>query len=128
MRLVMTLLFLLLATGASTLGQDPKKTEPCADAQTQGDMNICWGNQYKAADTQLNETYQKLVALLETAEKVQLKNVEAAWIKYRDANCEFVADQYKGGSMRPMIYAMCMADMTTNRTTELKHQIEDRNQ
>jgi uncharacterized protein YecT (DUF1311 family) len=30
--------------------------------------------------------------------------------------------------MRPMIYAMCMADMTTNRTTELKHQIEDRNQ
>lgn len=128
MRLVMTLLFLLLATGGSTLGQDPKKTEPCADAQTQGDMNICWGNQYKAADTQLNETYQKLVALLETAEKVQLKNVEAAWIKYRDANCEFVADQYKGGSMRPMIYAMCMADMTTNRTTELKHQIEDRNQ
>lgn len=128
MKLAGTLFLLLLATGVSTLGQEQKKPEPCADAQTQTDMNICWGNQYKAADAQLNKTYQQLVALLEANDKAQLRNVEAAWIKYRDANCEFVADQYKGGTMRPMIYAMCMADVTTNRTNELKHQIEDRNQ
>jgi uncharacterized protein YecT (DUF1311 family) len=127
MRFVLTLLFLFFATGGSALGQDKKKPEPCADAQTQTDINICWGNEYKAADAQLNKTYQQLVALLDAAERNQLKNVETAWIKYRDANCDFVADQYKGGSMRPMIYALCMADVTTNRTTELKQQIEDRN-
>jgi len=128
MRLAVTFIFLLLGTGAGTLAQKQKQPAPCADMQTQAEMNICWGNQYKAADAQLNKTYQQLVALLEADEKAQLKSVEAAWIKYRDANCEFVADQYKGGSIRPMIYAMCMADVTTNRTTELKHQIEDRNQ
>jgi uncharacterized protein YecT (DUF1311 family) len=128
MKLAVTFIFLLVATGAGTLAQKQKQPEPCADMQTQAEMNICWGNQYKAADAQLNKTYQKLVARLDAEEKAQLRNVEATWLKYRDANCEFVADQYKGGSIRPMIYAMCMADMTTNRTTELKHQIEDRNQ
>ena len=122
---VFALLFLM--AGAYAFGQG-KKTEPCADAQTQADMNICCGNQYKSADTQLNKTYQQLAALLEADEKAQLKNAETAWIKYRDANCDFVADQYKGGTIRPMIYAICLADVTNNRTTELKNQIKDRNQ
>ena len=46
--------------------------------------------------------------------------------KYRDANCEFVADQYKGGSMRPMIAAICLADVTNARVNELKSQIKNR--
>jgi uncharacterized protein YecT (DUF1311 family) len=37
-----------------------------------------------------------------------------------------VADQYKGGTMRPMIYAGCLEDVTKKRTTELKTQIEER--
>ncbi|HYT49542.1 MAG TPA: lysozyme inhibitor LprI family protein [Pyrinomonadaceae bacterium] len=119
MKLVTVFALLFLMAGAYAFGQG-KKTEPCADAQTQSDMNICWGNQYKSADTQLNKTYQQLAALLEADEKAQLKNAETAWIKYRDANCDF--------TIRPMIYAICLADVTNNRTTELKNQIKDRNQ
>jgi uncharacterized protein YecT (DUF1311 family) len=66
--------------------------------------------------------------MLDDDEKAQLKNAENAWLKYRDTNCEFVADQYKGGSIRPMIAAICLADVTNNRTAELKNQIKDRNQ
>lgn len=105
-----------------------QKPQPCEAAQTQADMNICWGNEYKKADAQLNKTYQELAALLDVEDKTELKTAENAWIKYRDAHCGFVADQYRGGSMRPMIEAMCMADVTTNRTTELKNQIKDRKQ
>src|SRR5262245_49216070 len=115
MRLIsVTLLLLFVLTGTSIFAQK-QKPEPCADAQTQADMNICWGNEYKKADAQLNQTYQQLAAMLDDEEKAQLKTAENAWIKYRDANCDFVGDQYKGGSMRPMIYAMCLADVTTNR-------------
>ena len=128
MKLILPCLLISVAICGYAFAQEQKKPEPCAEAQSQAEMNICWGNQYKAADAQLNKTYQQLIARLDADEKAQLKNVEATWLKYRDANCEFVADQYKGGSIRPMIYAMCMADVTTNRTTELKHQIEDRNQ
>jgi len=129
MKLVIILLiFLLVPIGAFALGQGQKKSEPCADAQTQADMNICWGKEYKAADATLNQVYAQLMRKLDEADKTQLKQVETAWLKYRDANCEFVGDQYKGGSMRPMIVAMCLADTTRNRTVELRNQIKDRDQ
>jgi uncharacterized protein YecT (DUF1311 family) len=125
MKLLFGLLVILIGVSISVSGQ---KTKPCADAITQADMNICWGNEYKKADAALNKTYQQLAAKLDDDEKAQLKNAETAWLKYRDANCEFVADQYKGGSIRPMIAAICLADVTNNRTAELKNQIKDRDQ
>ena len=119
------LLVFLLAAGAA-LGQGTKKA-PCSDASTQAEMNICAGKEYQTADASLNRVYQQLVAMLDSAEKDQLKQAQTAWIKYRDANCEFVGDQYKGGSIRPMIYGLCLADVTRNRTAELRNQIKDRN-
>ena len=116
----------IMTAGATVTGQK-QKSQPCEKAQTQAEMNICWGNEYKKADAQLNKTYQELAALLEDEDKTELKTAENAWIKYRDAHCAFVADQYRGGTMRPMIEAICLADVTTSRTTELKNQINDRN-
>ncbi len=121
-------LCLLLLVGSYALAQEPKKSEPCADAQTQTEMTICWGNQYKAADRRLNEAYKQFAAKLDEAERAQLKTAQLAWVKYRDANCEFVGDQYKGGTMRPMIAAICLTDVTDNRTRELKQQMKDRDQ
>jgi uncharacterized protein YecT (DUF1311 family) len=128
MKLAATVLMFLLLTTFYCFGQGQKKSEPCAEAQTQADMTICWGNQYKAADATLNQVYRQLMGKLDDEEKNQLKAVESAWLKYRDANCEFVGDQYKGGTMRPMIEAICLADVTKNRTTELRNQIKDRDQ
>ena len=111
-----------------TIFAQKQKPQPCENAQTQADMNICWGNEYKKADAQLNKTYQELAAMLEDEDKAELRTAENAWIKYRDAHCTFVSDQYRGGTMRPMIEAICLADATTARTTELKNQIKDRKQ
>ena len=127
MKLFTSLLMSLALMSVPVAGQK-QKPKPCEDAQTQADMNICWGNEYKKADATLNKTYQQLAAMLDDDQKAQLKNAENAWIKYRDANCEFVADQYKGGSIRPMIGAICLADVTNNRNTELKDQVKNRNQ
>ena len=121
------LIVALLLSSISIAGQKPKD-DPCPNAQSQLEMNQCAGNAYKAADGELNQVYRKLVAMLDPEGKVQLKGVQTAWLKYRDAHCEFVGDQYKGGSIRPMIHAFCLADVTRNRTTELKDQIEDRDQ
>lgn len=125
MRLLIGLLVVFIGVGATVQGQK-QKPKPCEAAQTQTDMNICWGNEYKTADAALNKAYQQLAAMLDDDEKTQLRNAENAWLKYRDTNCEFVADQYKGGSIRPMIAAICLADVTSNRTAELKNQIKDR--
>lgn len=123
---VLTILLLLSFGSVSTNAQKPKKTDPCANPQSQAEMNQCAANDYIAADTVLNQVYQKLVAKLDEDEKAQLKEAQNAWLKYRDTNCDFVADQFKGGTMRPMIYAGCLADVTKKRTSELRTQIEDR--
>jgi uncharacterized protein YecT (DUF1311 family) len=115
----------LLLMGAVLMAQQQKK-DPCADAQSQGEMNICWGKEYKAADARLNTVYRDFMTKLNEEESTQLKNAQLAWLKYRDTNCEFVADQFKGGSMRPMIVAMCLADVTNARVNELKSQMKDR--
>lgn len=128
MKLVPILLILLLAGGALTFGQGTKKSDPCANAQSQAEMTICAGKDYKAADATLNQVYRQLMAKLDDEEKTQLKGAQTAWLKYRDANCDFVADQFKGGTMRPMVAAMCLADMTRSRTAELRTQIKDRDQ
>ena len=122
------LVFLCLLASPYTYGQRTKKSDPCANAQTQAEMNNCAGREYKAADAVLNQVYRQLVAMLDDEEKSQLKEAQTAWLKYRDLNCDFVADQYKGGTIRPTIHGLCLADVTKNRTTELRNQIKDRNQ
>ena len=68
MKLFITLLVALVLMSATISGQK-QKPKPCEDAQTQADMNICWGNEYKKADAALNKTYQELAAMLEEEEK-----------------------------------------------------------
>ena len=118
-------LLISIAVGTA-FGQGRKTSDPCADAQSQAEMNICAGKEYKAADATLNQVYRQLVSMLDDDEKSQLKEAQTSWLKYRDTNCEFVADQYKGGTIRPMIHGLCLAEMTRNRTTELRDQIKER--
>jgi uncharacterized protein YecT (DUF1311 family) len=129
MKMKPAIFFVLLCTLASggVFGQGTKKSDPCPKAQSQAEMNDCAGRAYKAADATLNQVYRQLVAMLADEEKSQLKEAQAAWLKYRDLNCDFVADQYKGGTIRPMILGFCLADVTKNRTAELRSQIKDRN-
>lgn len=121
------LILALLLSSISIAGQKPKD-DPCPNAETQSELNQCAGKAYRAADGELNQVYRKLVATLDAEEKAQLKVAQTAWLKYRDAHCEFVGDVYKGGTMRPMVHAFCLADVTRNRTTELKDEIENRDQ
>jgi len=126
MRLLITAAFIALTLCANSFAQSRDKKYPGADAQSQAEMNMCWGKEYKAADARLNEAYRQFMAKLNDEEKAQLKKAQLAWITYRDANCDFVADEYKGGTMRPMIAAICLAETTNNRTTELKAQMKER--
>jgi uncharacterized protein YecT (DUF1311 family) len=122
---IVSLLMCLLVNPSSV--QKESKSDPCANVSTQSEMTLCWRKEHKAADTKLNQVYRQLRSMLDDEEKLELKKAQTAWLKYRDANCEFAANQYKGGSMRPMIYAICLAQMTENRTTELRSQITNRN-
>lgn len=122
-----------LALCAVSAGSALAQTEPqidCASPTTQADMNICASRDYDAADKALNAEYQTVRKILaerdNTANDLGKGAVDAlvaaqrAWIAYRDANCEAVGFQARGGSMEPMLVSSCLAEMSRKRAEELK--------
>ena len=128
-----TLLALLLSCAALLTvahAQKSRAKDPCANAQTQYEMNVCSAEKYKAADAELNRVYNRLVSRLEgdAGQIAKLKTAETSWLKYRDDNCDYVASAYEGGSIKPLIYNTCMEQMTKARTAELRGQIKELDQ
>ena len=90
-------------------------------AQTQVELNQESKTDFEIADAELNKVYKKLRANMSDDEKQRLKEVQLLWLKYRDANAEFAASRYEGGSIAPMVYAGTMTSATVDRVQELKN-------
>lgn len=104
-----------------------KAKDPCDDAQSQAEMNMCAAAKFKAADAELNRVYNRLASKLgeDSAQRDRLKAAETAWLKYRDDNCDYESSFYEGGSIRPLIHSSCLERMTKARTAELRGQIKE---
>ncbi|BAY91505.1 hypothetical protein FDUTEX481_01603 [Tolypothrix sp. PCC 7601] len=92
----------------------------CNNAQTQAEINQCAQISYQNADKKLNQVYQKLVPTLSSSSKRKLITAQQAWIKFRDASCEFERSQYEGGTIAPTIYFGCLEQTTLQRTQQLQ--------
>ena len=92
----------------------------CGNAQTQMEMNQCAAQAFERQDQQLNRVYNQYRAGLQPKDRQALKQVQLAWIKFRDLDCRQVASIYKGGSMQPMVHAHCLAERTRERITHLE--------
>ena len=97
----------------------------CNNPQTQSEMNICASIAYQNADRKLNQVYRQLLPKLSAARKQKLISAQQAWIKFRDSSCEFETSAYEGGSIAPMIYGFCLANVTEQRTKDLQRYLED---
>ena len=97
----------------------------CNNPQTQSEMNICASIAYQNADRKLNQVYRQLLPKLSAARKQKLITAQQAWIKFRDSSCEFERSAYEGGSIAPMIYGFCLANVTEQRTKDLRRYLED---
>ncbi|ANE51569.1 lysozyme inhibitor LprI family protein [Flavisolibacter tropicus] len=91
-----------------------------AFSQTQMELNQQADKKYKKADAELNKVYKELAALLTPERKALLVKAQRAWITFRDTHCQFTDSGYEGGSIQPMIYSLCMQELTEQRTKQLK--------
>jgi uncharacterized protein YecT (DUF1311 family) len=88
-------------------------------------MGNCAGAEYQKADAELNRVYKQLMATLEDREyEALLKTAQQAWLKYRDAHCDFEAFANRGGTIYPVVRRSCLAAMTRARAKELREQLE----
>lgn len=109
---------------AILFGQDqkPQVNDPCANPQTTIEMRECASKRFNEADTELNRVFAKLLSGLsdDNEHKAKLRLSQDTWLKYRDANSDFEAYFYNGGTVQQQIRLNCLTRMTQNRTKELQ--------
>lgn len=115
---------ILMMAALSLQAQTTGEPNPC-DGDTQMDMNFCAVKRYKEADAELNKVYKALMADVSGDWEEQIRSAQRDWLKYRDSHCDCVADQYEGGSIRPMVLHNCLRRLTEQRTEELSRFMED---
>jgi uncharacterized protein YecT (DUF1311 family) len=86
------------------------------------EMLDCIGAEMKRQDAQLNENYKTLMSKVSKKRKGELQEAQRAWIKFRELNCNFYADE---GSIAQVAVNDCYLDATTDRAKELKRLIPE---
>ncbi len=95
----------------------------CKNPADQASLNACIGQEYQAADKQLNATYHALAAKLSKGGQAQLQKAQRAWIAYRDAQCDFDTAASVGGTIHPTAEAECLTTLTKLQTQHLDQQL-----
>lgn len=85
---------------------------------------------YKKADDELNELYKKQITEYKKeggafygqkeSKDVYLKKAQQAWVKMRDASCDYETYESKTGTGFSSIYEKCLLDKTNERIQYLK--------
>jgi uncharacterized protein YecT (DUF1311 family) len=111
----MTMLFLLICSATAAAQQDA--SNPCTDESTTYAMGQCVGAQLLVADSTLALYYE--TALRRAAAPAELRQAQAQWKRFRDADCHAIGAQYQGGSLAPIAQGQCQVDLANDRTHEL---------
>ena len=83
------------------------------------EMLDCIAAETERQDLRLNKAYKDVMAELTPQRKKQLQEAQRAWIKYRDANCDFYADP-DGGTLAAVSSNDCFMSTTASRAKELE--------
>jgi urease subunit beta len=98
----------------------PADAQNCTSPQTQLDMNFCADQRYQASDAALNAAWGPAFAFAkQIGQGDALLSAQRQWLAYRDAACAVHITPYAGGSIQPLIYSNCLADVTDARTRML---------
>jgi uncharacterized protein YecT (DUF1311 family) len=110
----------ILVTGLLACPAQAQSQSDCSTATTTASMRTCTIARYETVQRDLDETIGKLEKSLDTIGNQRLKDAQAAWVKFRDANADFIADSARGGTLAPVLRESALADMTEARSNELK--------
>ncbi len=113
----------------------------CTSPMDQYSMTYCAGVEYDVADHELNALWPEVVAAAKQhdeyiAEQARSMGVptafeallaaQRAWLKFRDAECDYQSYAFFGGSGQPMVGSLCLAEVTRERIDQLRQRLEER--
>ncbi|MGY6709428.1 MAG: lysozyme inhibitor LprI family protein [Rhizobiaceae bacterium] len=92
--------------------------DQCAEKTSTLEIVQCVGELYTHWDERLNAAYQVAMEAEEGERRTALRDVQRAWLAYRDANCSF----YRSGegTIAAIEGNVCMYALTRDRALELE--------
>ena len=137
--MIASLILPLLLQSAPMQEAPPVPGWNCEDPRYQQEMNWCAAQDYAAADAELNVQWKITAAAMKAQDASfaeygggdtrdgffeSLFEAQRGWLRYRDAHCRLDGYSARGGSMEPMLASFCKANLTRQRTAELKALVE----
>jgi uncharacterized protein YecT (DUF1311 family) len=68
----------------------------------------------------LNRAYEKARSNLDIQNQNKLRNIQLAWIKFRDQFCEIAGSFYEGGSFQYQAITQCKSDISDQQRKNLE--------
>lgn len=98
------------------IGYSAKNCLARSENQTTAGMELCNLDEMRAWDLLLNRSYQ---VLRKDGSVPGLRDVQRAWISYRDQKCDLFDAVYQGGTIARVLRADCMRQETARRVLDL---------
>ncbi len=117
MRVLFTIIAAAALAGAAASAFAGAEGNPDECIGSTPEMIDCLMAQHAHWDNELTAAYQRAMKDAVSAQKEKLRDAERAWIKYRDANCDYYAAGE--GTIARIDAAACLRDMTKRRAEEL---------
>jgi len=98
-------------------------SDPCqeiGDGASTAGMMACVGREHRVWDQRLNDAYRDLLAALDPAAQAKVRDIQRAWIAWRDTKCTLAYVIFEGGTMAGPVSAACVMDATARRSFELE--------
>ncbi len=119
--MILAPLFLLAATPGPTPAQafaDP--ATPCRALSGTADAGQCFARALSKEDRGLNDTYNRILRVLNGEERIGLQMAQKQWIAFRNAQCVAQKALYAGGSGGPPEELACRLSLTQQRNISLQ--------
>lgn len=97
----------------------------CGQADSTAASQGCLKRHLDSAQSRLNKVYKKLTNELEGDNLASLKDLQATWLRYRDAECMWEADRSATPSLKRINELSCMARITDDRVDLLTIALSD---
>jgi len=82
----------------------------------------CQKGKLKLLEKRLAAAYTKALQMAEPKQRAQLQAAQQAWLKFRDADCDYY--ELGGGTFARIETGYCMMDLTAARAYELEQAVE----
>jgi uncharacterized protein YecT (DUF1311 family) len=108
---------LMIALQAELTGLPQDVTDGCNDKHGTISLSSCYSERTTHWEARLERAYQAAFAFTDGPQHDALERARVAWLKYREATCDFYS--LTPGSIHYIWGAYCELDLTRRRTIEL---------